>query len=357
MNAQALIDTARAMVANDKGLLAMDESTPTCDKRFARLGIPQTVEARRAYRELIVTTQGLGESISGAILYDETIRQRKKDGTPFLKAITDAGIIPGIKVDAGAKDMAAHPGEKITEGLDGLRGRLAEYSQMGARFAKWRAVIALGDGIPSRGCVEANASALARYAALCQEAGLVPVIEPEVLMEGDHTMERCSEVTEDVLRTVFDQLYSQRVMLEGMILKPNMVLPGLTCLRQEAVDEVADATVGCLLRAVPAAVPGIAFLSGGQAAELASARLNAMNVRFKSRLPWALAFSFARAIQQPALEIWQGKESNVLAAQQALYHRAACNRAARRGEYNARMEMAGGGPEPPVAQASRLARP
>ncbi len=240
-----------------------------------------------------------------------------KDGTPFIKAITDAGIIPGIKVDTGAKDMAGHPGEKITEGLDGLRDRLAEYSQMGARFAKWRAVIAVGDRLPSRGCIEANAHALARYAALCQEAGLVPIVEPEVLMDGEHTLERCAEVTEEVLRTVFNQLYTQRVMLEGMLLKPNMVLPGLTCPKQETVDEVADATVRCLLRAVPAAVPGIAFLSGGQPAELASARLNAMNARFKSRLPWALAFSFARAIQQPALEIWRGEEANVPAAQQA----------------------------------------
>jgi fructose-bisphosphate aldolase class I len=364
VNAQELIDTARTLVAGDKGLLAMDESNTTCNKRFARLGIPQTEAARRAYRELIVTTPGLGECISGAIFYDETIRQQKKDGTPFVKAVTEAGIIPGIKVDTGAKDMAGHPGEKITEGLDGLHGRLAEYSQMGARFAKWRAVIAVGDGIPSRGCIEANAQALARYAALCQETGLVPVVEPEVLMDGGHTLERCGEVTEDVLRAVFIQLYMQRVMLEGMILKPNMVLPGLTCPPQEKVSEVgvgeqqyqvrlidrrqedvsevdkaADDTVKCLLRAVPAAVPGIAFLSGGQPAELASTRLNAMNVRFKSRLPWALAFSFARAIQQPALEIWQGKEVNVPAAQKALYYRARCNRAARRGEYNTTMEM------------------
>jgi fructose-bisphosphate aldolase class I len=250
----------------------------------------------------------------------------------------NAGIIPGIKVDTGAKDMAGHPGEKVTEGLDGLRERLAEYSKMGARFAKWRAVIAVGDSIPSRGCVEANAHALARYAGLCQEAGLVPVVEPEVLMDGEHTLERCREVTEEVLRTVFSQLYTQRVALEGMILKPNMVVPGLTCPKQETVDEVADATVGCLLRAVPAAVPGIAFLSGGQSGELASARLNAMNARFKSRLPWALAFSFARAIQQPALEIWRGEEANVQAAQKALYHRARCNRAARRGQYDAAME-------------------
>ena len=326
------------MVAGDKGLLAMDESNSTCNKRFARLGIPQTVEARRAYRELIMTTPRLGECISGVILYDETIRQRKQDGTPFVKVITDAGIIPGIKVDTGAKEMAGFPGEKITEGLDGLRARLKEYSQMGAHFAKWRAVITVGDGIPSRGCIEANAQALARYAALCQEAGLVPVVEPEVLMDGGHTLERCCQATGEVLRTVFNQLYTQRVMLEGMILKPNMVLPGLSCPRQGDVDEVADATVRCLLQAVPAAVPGIAFLSGGQSGELASARLNAMNVRFKSRLPWALAFSFARAIQQPALELWQGKEAQVLAAQQALFHRAKCNRAACRGEYNAAME-------------------
>jgi fructose-bisphosphate aldolase, class I len=338
MNAQQLIDTAKAMVAGDKGLLAMDESTPTCDKRFRKLGIPLTVEARRAWRELIVTTPGLGESISGAILFDETIRQQKKDGTSFVKAIADAGIIPGIKVDAGAKDMAGHPGEKITEGLDGLRDRLAEYFQMGARFAKWRAVIAVGQGIPSRAAIEANAQALARYAALCQEAGLVPVVEPEVLMDGEHTLERCGEVTEEVQRTVFSQLYTQGVMLEGMILKPNMVIPGAACPTQETVEAVADATVRCLLRAVPAAVPGIAFLSGGQSPELASARLNAMNVRFQARLPWALAFSFARAIQQPAMEIWRGEEAHVLAAQQALYHRALCNRAARRGEYTAAME-------------------
>ena len=338
MNAQKLIDTAKALVADDKGLLAMDESNPTCNKRFAKLNIPQTVDARRAYRELIVTTPGLGECISGAILYDETIRQEKKDGTPFLKVLTDAGIIPGIKVDTGAKDMAAHPGEKITEGLDGLRDRLAEYYQMGARFAKWRAVITIGDGIPSRSCVEANAHALARYAALCQEVGLVPIVEPEVLMDGNHTLEQCRVTTEEVLRSVFNQLNSQRVLLEGMILKPNMVLPGLTCPTQASVDEVANNTVKSLWRTVPAAVPGIAFLSGGQSGELASARLNTMNLRFNSRLPWALAFSFARAIQQPALETWQGKEANVPAAQRALLQRARCNRAARRGEYNAEME-------------------
>ena len=338
MNTQLLIDTANKLVADDKGLLAMDESNPTCNKRFAKLNIPQTVDARRAYRELIVTTPGLSESISGAILFDETIRQQKQDGTPFIKVLTDASIIPGIKVDTGAKDLAGFLGEKITEGLDGLRDRLKEYFQMGARFAKWRAVIATGDGIPSRSCIEANAHALARYAALCQESGLVPIVEPEVLMDGDHTLEQCRTATEEVLRTIFNQLNFQRVLLEGMVLKPNMVLPGLTCPTQASVDEVANVTVKSLWRTVPAAVPGIAFLSGGQSAELASARLNTMNLRFNSRLPWALSFSFARAIQQPALEIWQGKESNVKAAQQALLHRAQCNRAARRGEYTAAME-------------------
>jgi fructose-bisphosphate aldolase class I len=334
MNLKEIIKTAKTLVADHKGLLAIDESNPTCNKRFAAAGIPQTEEFRRSYREMIITTPGLGECISGLILYDETIRQKKKDGTLFIKAITDLGIIPGIKVDAGAKDMAGHRGEKITEGLDGLRDRLREYYKMGARFAKWRAVITIGKGIPSRGCIEANANALARYAALCQEAGFVPVVEPEVIMDGDHPLEQCFEVTEEVLRTVFRQLYLQRVTLEGMILKSNMVLPGLACSKQESVDAVADVTVECLLRAVPAAVPGIAFLSGGQSGELASARLNAMNVRFKSRLPWALAFSFARAIQQPALEIWHVEETNILAAQQALYHRANCNRAARHGKYN-----------------------
>jgi fructose-bisphosphate aldolase class I len=234
--------------------------------------------------------------------------------------------------------MAAHPGEKITEGLDGLRERLAEYFQMGARFAKWRAVIAIGSGLPSWGCIEANAHALARYAALCQEAGLVPVVEPEVVMDGAHTMEQCCEVTDKVLRTVFSELIAQRVVLEGMVLKPNMVLPGISSSSQLTLDDVADATVNCFLRSVPAAVPAIAFLSGGQPAELATARLNAMNARFKSRLPWALAFSFARAIQQPALEIWSGRQENVAAAQQALYHRALCNKAARSGEYSSEME-------------------
>ncbi len=338
MKSQGLSDTVAMLFADSKGLLAMDESNPTCNKRFASLGIPQTEEARRAYRELIVTTPGLSECIGGAILYDETIRQKTRHGAPFVQVLIEAGIIPGIKVDMGAKGLAGHPGEKITEGLDGLRDRLAEYCRLGARFAKWRAVIAICEEIPSLGCIEANAQALARYAALCQEAGLVPIVEPEVLMAGDHRLQRCFDVTEEVLRVVFSQLHTQRVVLEGMVLKPNMVVPGSTCPTQESVDEVADATVSCLLRAVPAAVPAIAFLSGGQSAELASARLNAMNTRFKSRLPWALAFSYARAIQQPALELWKGLDANVPAAQQALYHRAQCNRAARRGEYSAEME-------------------
>lgn len=338
MNTQELINTAKAMVAGDKGLLAMDESNPTCNKRFAALGIPQTEEFRRAYREMLVTTPNLSECISGAILYDETIRQQLNDGTPFIKAVTDAGIIPGIKVDAGAKAMKDHPGEKLTEGLDGLRERLDEYTQMGLRFAKWRTVITIGDGLPSIDCIEANADALASYAKLCQEAGLVPIVEPEVLMNGGHSLSECRNVTEDVLRIVFNHLYTKGVAFEGMILKPNMVLPGLNCKKQESVEEVADETVNCLTRIVPAAVTGIAFLSGGQSAELASARLNAMNVKFKSQLPWALSFSFARALQQPAMEIWQGMGANVKEAQKALYHRAKCNQAARRGEYTIEME-------------------
>ena len=338
MNTRSLGETAQTLVLANRGLLAMDESTGTCNRRFAEVGIPQTVEFRRAYREMIVTTPGLGDCIGGAILYDETIRQQTRDGTPFVDVLVEGGIIPGIKVDAGAVDLAGHPGEKVTEGLDGLRQRLAEYFRMGARFAKWRGVIRIGKGIPSRSCIDVNANALARYAALCQEAGLVPVVEPEVLMDGDHTLQKCQEVTDEVLRATFSELFAQHVVLEGMILKPNMVLPGLECKKQETVDEVADATVGCLLRAVPAAVPVVAFLSGGQSAELASARLNAMNVRFQGRLPWALAFSYARAVQQPALEIWKGDDNNVAAAQKALYRRARCNWAARRGEYNAAME-------------------
>ena len=338
MNEQELTETVAALIADDKGLLAIDESTSTCNERFAALGIPETVEARRAYREMLVTTPGLNESISGVILFDETIHQATRGGTPFLTVLADAGIIPGIKVDQHAHALAGHPGEKVTEGLDGLRDRLTEYRRLGARFAKWRAVISIGDGLPTRGCIEANAHALARYAALCQEAGLVPAVEAEVLMDGDHTLARCHDVTFELLRTVFAELSTQRVMLEGMLLKPNMVLPGAMCTTQASVAEVADATVGCFLRVVPAAVGGIAFLSGGQSATLASARLNAMNVRFAARRPWALTFSFGRAIQQPALELWHGDDANVAAAQRALAHRAACDRAARRGTYDARTD-------------------
>jgi fructose-bisphosphate aldolase class I len=335
-----LIETAKALVADNKGLLAIDESIGTCNKRFAALGIPQTADMRCAYRELLVTTPGLNESISGAILYDETIRQQKTDGTPFNKVLIDAGIIPGIKVDIGAKPLAGFPGERVTEGLDGLRARLAEYSTMGARFAKWRAVITIGDGIPNSGCIEANAHALARYAALCQEAGLVPIVEPEVMMSGRHTLEKCLAVTKEVLHYVFDQLGKQSILLEGMILKPNMILPGLDSVVQDSVDAIAEATVKCLLRIVPAAVPGIAFLSGGQSAELATSRLDAMNDEFKSTLPWALTFSFGRALQQPALTIWNGNDENIHEAQMALYHRAKCNRAACMGNYSDVMENA-----------------
>jgi len=335
---QVLIDTAKNLLANDKGLLAIDESNSTCNERFALLEIPQNEEKRLAYREMIITTPGLKECISGVILYDETIRQNKKDGTSIISAIIEAGIIVGIKVDIGAKEMAGHSGEKITEGLDGLRIRLKEYYQMGALFAKWRGVIVIDSRLPSRGCMEANAHALARYSSLCQEVGLVPIIEPEVLMHGEHTMDRCFIVTEEVLRTVFNQLAIQDVMLEGVIIKPNMILPGLTCPKQETVEEVSEATVKCLLRTVPAAVPGIMFLSGGQSGELATARLNAMNYRFKSRLPWSLSFSFARAIQQPALTIWKGNEANVFAAQNSIFQRAKCNLAASQGRYVISME-------------------
>ena len=343
VSAHDLIDTARELVSARKGILAMDESNGTCNERFAAAGIPQTQEARRSYRELLVTTAGLGDFISGAILYDETIRQRTSGGKPFARVLTDAGIIPGIKVDTGAKGLAGRPGERITEGLDDLRGRLKDYAAMGARFAKWRAVLTVGEGTPSRGCIEANAQALARYAALCQEAGLVPIVEPEILMTGTHTMAECRAATERALHSVFNHLYEQGVLLEGVILKPNMVLAGLICPRQEHMSEVAAGTVECLIRAVPAAVAGIAFLSGGQSSELATERLNAMNVLSRSSatlLPWPLVFSFGRAIQQPALAIWRGKEAQITAAQDALRHRAQCNHAALVGEYTAAMERA-----------------
>ncbi|HEX7639054.1 MAG TPA: class I fructose-bisphosphate aldolase, partial [Burkholderiaceae bacterium] len=333
MNTPALKDIATRLLAGDKGLLAMDESTPTCNRRFAALGIPQTAGMRRAYRDLIVNAAGLGESIGGAILYDETIRQTTHDGTPFAQALERAGIVPGIKVDEGARPLALHEGEQVTEGLDGLRGRLEEYGAMGARFAKWRAVVAIDEagGLPSHGALLANAHALARYAALCQEAGLVPIVEPEVLMDGSHTLARCAEVTERTLRVVFQQLAAQRVMPEGLLLKPNMVVPGLRCPQQASADEVADATLACLRRTVPAAVAGIAFLSGGQSAPDASARLNAMNLRSRGPLPWPVAFSFARAIQEPAMKAWGGRTEHVAEAQRRLVERARLNRLARRG--------------------------
>ncbi len=333
MNKKILTDTISRLFAGDKGLLAMDESNGTCNKRFAAAGIPQTVEMRRSYREMIVTTPGLHESIGGAILYDETIRQQTKDGVPIIDVLIKNGIIPGIKVDMGAKPMAGFPGEKVTEGLDGLRERLAEYKKMGARFAKWRGVITIGEKIPTTACIEANAHALSRYATLCQEADIVPIIEPEVLMEGDHTIQKCFDVTEHTLKVVFNQLYKNKIVLEGMILKPNMVIAGTKSAEKNVVDEVAEATVNCLLQSVPAAVPSIAFLSGGQSPEDASAHLNAIHTNFKDRLPWIVSFSFARAIQQPALDVWKGQEANVEAAQKLLYKRAKLDAAARRGEY------------------------
>jgi len=341
VSAATLAATAQALVGGGRGLLAIDESTSTCNRRFAASGIAQTEEARRAYRELLVTAQGLGDHISGAILFDETIRQRDRHGARLVDRLVAASVIPGIKVDLGAKELALHPGETVTEGLDGLRARLQDYAQMGARFAKWRAVIAIGDGLPSPACIGANAHALARYAALCQEAGLVPIVEPEVLMAGRHSLQRSGEVTLAVLRAVFDALDAQDVTLEATILKPNMVLPGLDCPEQDGIDAVAAATLACLQRSVPAAVAGIAFLSGGQSAELASARLNAMNIAkgaSAGRSPWPLVFSFGRALQQPALQIWRGEDANVVAAQRALIHRASLNGAALHGVYTPSME-------------------
>ncbi len=328
----SLVDIAQQLVVGDKGLLAADESVPTCNRRFAELGIPQDEPTRRAYRELLLTTPGLGRSISGVILCDETIRQHTIGGIAFLTVLAQAGIVPGIKVDLGAKPLAGCPGEKVTEGLDGLEPRLSEYAAMGARFAKWRAVFSISDAIPSRACIEANAHALARYAAACQQASLVPIVEPEVLMAGRHTLAQCGQVTEEVLHEVFAQMRTQGVALEAMLLKPNMVLPGLACPTQDSVAAVAAATLRCLRRAVPAAVAGIAFLSGGQSGDLATARLAAINNPTNSLLPWPVAFSFGRAIQQPALTIWHGQEANAGRAQQALLRRATSNRDARRGE-------------------------
>lgn len=338
--AQELRNTAKAMVAPGKGILAMDESNATCNKRFEKLGIPTTEERRRAYRELILTTPGLSEYISGAILYDETISQFSQAKVAFTKVMQDAGMIIGIKVDAGAKDLAACPGEKVTEGLDGLRERIAEYYKMGARFAKWRAVITIGNGIPSGTCIEANAHALARYAALCQEGGLVPIVEPEVLIDGDHTIEDSYEVTDETLKAVFNQLRLHKVEFDQMILKPSMVISGLTCPNQASVEQVAEMTIQCLLKNVPVTVPGIAFLSGGQSNERSTEHLNVMNAKFASQCPWSITFSYARAIQQPALDYWQGNDHNTSEAQKLLYHRAKLNGAASLGQYNAEMEKA-----------------
>jgi len=347
IHSQALIDTATALVDDDKGILAMDESTPTCNKRFAAVGIPQNEEFRRAYRELLVTTAGLGNFISGAILYDETIHQQTQNGISMIAALKAQGIIPGIKVDGGTHSLAGHPGESITEGLDGLRERLTEYARLGARFAKWRAVITINDDVPSRGGIEANAHALARYAALAQEAGLVPIVEPEVLMDGDHSLARCRDVTEAVQHAVFAQLRGQGVLLEGIILKPNMVVPGADSPESVSgsvtADMIAQETIDCMLRTVPAAVPGVAFLSGGQTPGQATERLNAMHVRqnlsqHTRNVPWVLTFSFGRALQEPVLAIWRGDAANAQAAQAALLQRAQHNHEALRGAYLTTME-------------------
>jgi fructose-bisphosphate aldolase class I len=336
MAANELHETAKALVTDGKGILAADESDGTIKKRFDSIGAESTEENRRAYRDLLFTTEGAEEFISGVILFDETIRQSSSDGTPFPELLSSKGIVPGIKVDKGAKALALTDGETITEGLDGLRGRLEEYRELGARFAKWRATYSIGGGKPSEYCVWTNAHALARYAALCQEAGLVPIVEPEVLMDGDHTIEAASTATGRVLQAVYTELHDQRVDLYGTLLKPNMVLSGYDASDRAGVDEVADATVDVLSRHVPAAVPGIVFLSGGQTDEDATAHLNAMNARGPH--PWQLSFSYGRALQAPALKAWAGKAENVEAAQRAYYHRAKMNGAARTGMYAPEME-------------------
>ena len=338
MKTQILKDTIQQLFSNGKGILAMDESTPTCNKRFEAAGIPQTIEMRRKYRQLLITTPNLNESIGGAILYDETIRQQTDTGIPMAEALIQEGIIPGIKVDLGAKSLAGFPNETITEGLDGLRERLLEYKKMGARFAKWRAVIRIDKGIPTRACIDANVFALTRYAALCQEAEIVPIIEPEVLMDGNHSLQECYDVTEMVLHKLFDDLYKFRVDLEGIILKPNMIMGGLKKRNHNTVEEVAEATVNCFLASVPSAVPAIAFLSGGQSPEDAAKHLNAINKNFKGQLPWIVSFSFARAIQQPALAAWKGQQTNVEEAQKLLYKRAKICSKASLGLYTSEME-------------------
>jgi fructose-bisphosphate aldolase class I len=338
MDKHTLVSIAHDLVAEGKGILAADESSGTIKRRLDRVNVASTEENRRAYREVLFTTPGVEAYISGIILYDETIRQQAQDGTPFSKLLTQRGIIPGIKVDKGTVDLAGFPGEKITEGLDGLSARLVEYHALGARFTKWRAVITIGEGIPTAYCLEANAHALARYAALSQEAGLVPIVEPEVLMDGAHTLARCEEVTTATLQCVFAQLHAHRVLLEGMLLKPNMVLSGQDCPQQASVEEVATATVRCFRRTIPAAVPGIVFLSGGQSAEVATEHLNAMNAMGEH--PWQLSFSYGRALQGPVLEAWRGDAANTPAAQKFFYQRAKYNGAARYGKYTKDMETA-----------------
>jgi fructose-bisphosphate aldolase class I len=337
MTATELDTIARAMVAKDKGILAADESSGTIKKRFDKIKLESTEENRRTYRELLFTTPGASDYISGVILYDETIRQKTRDGVPFAEFLTRNGMVPGIKVDMGAKPLAGFPGETVTEGLDGLRERLTEYRKLGAKFAKWRAVIDIAQGIPTRFCIAANAHALARYAALCQEAGIVPIVEPEVLMDGAHTLERCEEVTDETLQAVFAQLYAHRIRLEGMVLKPNMVISGMKCPNRAGAEQVAEATVRCLKRHVPAAVPGIAFLSGGQSDEEATAHLDAMNKI--GNLPWRLTFSYGRALQHAPQKAWSGKSENVAAAQRIFAHRARMNGLASMGQWKQDLEV------------------
>ncbi|MBZ5741223.1 class I fructose-bisphosphate aldolase [Nocardioides mangrovi] len=338
MHPMSLHATAEALVAPGKGILAADESLPTMEKRLSRIGVESTEQVRRRYRDLLLSTPGLAEHVSGVILFDETIRQHDTSGTPFPQVLADAGIIPGIKVDAGTRPLAGFPDEVVTEGLDGLRLRLAEYAALGARFAKWRAVIRIGAALPTPGCIAANAHALARYAALAQEAGLVPIVEPEVLMDGNHSLPTCASVTATVLRTVYDELARHRVVLDATLLKPNMVLPGASSHETVDDDEIAARTLAVLRDTVPASVPGIVFLSGGQTPEQATARLDALNRRAPQ--PWQLSFSYGRALQAPVLDAWAGQEQNVEAAQQALLERAWLNGAARHGRYRTDMEGA-----------------
>ena len=339
MSWNSLPEIANAMVEKGRGILAADESTPTCTKRFDSIGVDSTEANRNAYRDMLFTTPDMEEFISGVILFDETLRQSTlKDGTPFPEYLTNLNVIPGIKVDKGAHNLPGTEGEKVTEGLDGLDARLKEYYELGARFAKWRAVITINESEPSSTCVAANAHALARYAALCQENGIVPIVEPEILMDRSHTIEDSFVVTEEVLHSVFYELYGQNVLLEGMILKPNMVLSGYKCSEQASVDEVAEMTVTVLKRCVPSAVPGIAFLSGGQSNEDATAHLNSMNKILDNNSPWNLTYSYGRALQAPALDAWLGKEENVPAAQDAFYKRAKLNSLATKGDYSADME-------------------